>query len=242
MKYLTTLTLLALSFTAVKADELDLALTQERDSQTATAISIVFDSSGSMAEDRKLEQAQRAFQTWLDNLPESYTLGLVYFQNGKAQLAVPLGENNKAAIRNAVANVRADGKTPIADCLRIIRAQIEKRREEFSPYERHVVVVFTDGAETVDRGGNRAVLAEVTKLRDSIVEVVGIGFKGEGDYLAQATTQYFDANNEKELIAGLSQVDAEVGNADDLEISDQDLTVILNADIVTPPAPIRDSE
>ncbi|MEM1441282.1 MAG: hypothetical protein AAGF67_03000, partial [Verrucomicrobiota bacterium] len=82
----------------------------------------------------------------------------------------------------------------------------------------------------------------VIKLRSSIVEVVGIGFKGEGDYLAEATTQYFNANDEAELVAGLSQVDAEVGDANDLEISDRDLAVIRKTVIATPPAPIREAE
>ncbi|MEM6278264.1 MAG: vWA domain-containing protein [Verrucomicrobiota bacterium] len=242
MKYFLSLTLLVFGFSSAKADDLERALTEERESQTATAISIVFDSSGSMRDDQKLQQAQNAFQTWLGSLPDSYTLGLVYFVRGAAQLAVPLGEDNKGAIRKAVSNVAAYGKTPIADCLRIVRGQIETRRDEFSPYERHVVVVFTDGAETVDPGGNRAVLNEVIKLRSSIVEVVGIGFKGEGDYLAEATTQYFNANDEAELVAGLSQVDAEVGDANDLEISDRDLAVIRKTVIATPPAPIPDSE
>ncbi len=227
---------------SLQADELDAALVSERDSQTATAISIIFDSSGSMRDDQKLEQAQRAFTSWLASLPEDYTLGLVYFARGAGQLAVPLGQGNKAAISEQVANVAAYGKTPIADCLRIVNGQIEKRRAEFSPYERHVVVVFTDGAETVDPGGNRAVLNEIVKLRSTTVEVVGIGFKGQGDYLSAATTQYFDANDEEELIAGLSQVDAEIGDASDLEISDQDLATIQETIIVTPPAPIRESE
>jgi len=227
---------------AAQADELDTALMTERDSQTATAISIIFDSSGSMRDDQKLVQAQNAFTAWLASLPDTYTLGLVYFVRGAGQLAVPLGQGKKVEISQQVANVQAYGKTPIADCLRIVRDEIKKRRAEFSPYERHVVVVFTDGAETVDPGGNRAVLNEVIKLRSSIVEVVGIGFKGQGDYLAEATTQYFDANDEEELVAGLSQVDAEIGDSSDLEISEQDLAVIQKTIIATPPAPIREAE
>ncbi|MDF1659089.1 MAG: VWA domain-containing protein [Verrucomicrobiales bacterium] len=242
MKFYISVIALSLGLLSAQGDELDNALTSERDSQTATAISIIFDSSGSMRDDKKIEQAQSAFTSWLASLPDTYTLGLVYFSRGVAQLAVPLGEDNKEAISRQVASVKAYGKTPIADCLRVVRAQIEKRRAEFSPYERHVVVVFTDGAETVDPGGNRAVLSEVIKLRSLIVEVVGIGFKGQGDYLAVATTQYFDANDEQELVAGLSQVDAEIGDSSDLEISEKDLAVIRETIIATPPAPIRESE
>lgn len=242
MKFFLSVLLLTFGLVSARSDELDNVLTRERDSQTATAISIIFDSSGSMRDDQKLEQAQRAFTAWLASLPDTYTLGLVYFVRGAAQLAVPLGAGNKEAISRQVANVKAYGKTPIADCLRIVRGQIEKRRAEFSPYERHVVVVFTDGAETVDPGGNRAVLNEVIKLRSSIVEVVGIGFKGQGDYLSQAATQYFNANDEQELVAGLSRVDAEIGDSSDLEISDKDLAVIRETVIATPPAPIRSSE
>ena len=39
------------------ADDLSEALEQERESQTATAISIIFDSSGSKAKNQKLKQA-----------------------------------------------------------------------------------------------------------------------------------------------------------------------------------------
>lgn len=224
------------------ADELDTILAAERDSQTATAISIIFDTSGSMLDDNKLNEAKSAFSKWIDELPDSYSLGLTWFVAGQGQSAVPLAAGVRDEVAEAVANARAGGKTPIAQCLEIVGADIEKRRTEFSPYERHVVVVFTDGMETVNRRGNRQVVDEIEKLRSKMVEVVGIGFHGQGKYMAEAATKYFDAKNEAELVAGLSEVDAEIGTDADIEITRRDLVYMGKAKIENPPAPIPESK
>ena len=57
------------------------------------------------------------------------------------------------SIAQRVAKLEANTSTPICGALRIAREQIEKRRREVTPYERHVVLIFTDGQETVDPRG-----------------------------------------------------------------------------------------
>ena len=219
------------------ADKLDEALDAEKTTQTATSITIIFDNSGSMAENDKLPQAKKAFTTWLNSLPKSYRLGLIHFNVGKSVLAVPTGQDNHEALIQSVNKLKPYGKTPICGCLKIAATQIKKRRIENSPYERHVVVVFTDGLETVDRRGNKGVVQEIIKLRNMKAEVVGIGFHGEGDYMKPAATSYFDASSEQELVSGLAKVDAEFGDDSDIQISDADLEAISKMKIKLPPPP-----
>ncbi len=242
MKRILPLFLLASLPFAAPADELDAMLERERETQTGTAITIIFDTSGSMADARKMEQAKIAFSTWLATLPETYALGLIDFYRGAGRLAVPLATDQRAALLQHVVAARPSGKTPICNCLAVAKQEIAKRRTEHSPYERHVVVVFTDGKETVDKRGSRGVVEEIMGLRSSQVEVVGIGFRGEGDFMKGAATQYFDANNEQELIDSLSQVDAEIGDDSDLVISSQDLATIEKIAIPIPPAPIPEKD
>jgi Mg-chelatase subunit ChlD len=223
-------------------DELDRALAAEKAEQTATAISIIFDNSGSMADDGKMAEAKSAFAKWLQNLPESYRLGLVDFYQGGGRLAVPLGPEQRAAVAAHVASAEPYGKTPIVACLEIVREQIVQRRAEQSPYERHVVVVFTDGIETVDSRGNKGVTAEIMKLRNLLVEVVGIGFHGEGSYMAPAVTRYFEADNEAQLVAGLSAVDSEIADDSLIEITAADLDLIQKTKIPLPPAPSAEKQ
>ncbi|MEO0414411.1 MAG: vWA domain-containing protein [Verrucomicrobiota bacterium] len=233
--------IISITGTAFAAD-IDQELNQEQATQTATSITIIFDTSGSMAENNKIGQAKNAFSKWLASLPEEYNLCLIDFVKGQARLAVPLGDGNRDQALAHVGKVRPYGKTPVCECLKIAQTQIDQRRAEHSPYERHVVVVFTDGKETVDRRGDAGVADEIRKLRSSTIEVVGIGFHGEGDYMKPIATTYYHAGDEKELVAGLSKVDAEIGDDSDVEITPSDLKLIAGTDIPTPAAPSPDKK
>jgi Mg-chelatase subunit ChlD len=224
-------------YVPASADELDSALDSEEQSQTATAITIIFDNSGSMRERDKLAQAKRAFVKWIASLPESYQVGLIHFKDGAGVLAVPIAGEERTAVVKTVQGLVGYGRTPICDCLRLAEAEIARRRSSHSPYERHVVVVFTDGAETVDRRLNKGVVQDVTKLRGKSVEIVGIGFDGEGGYMKDDVTRYFEAADEKQLLSGLSQVDAEISDDGGIELSKADLAAMKRLRYVAPPAP-----
>ena len=230
--------LLILNLSLAVADSVDEALDREERSQTATAITIIFDNSGSMRERDKLATAKRAFVHWLESLPEEYRLGLIHFNNGEGVRAVSLGEENRAELIQTVKNLTGYGRTPICDCLRLAEQQIAGRRKEHSPYERHVVVVFTDGAETVDRRLNGGVVKDAMALRGKNIEIVGIGFDGEGGYMRHAVTRYFQANNEEELRRGLAKVDAEFTEESGVEVTEDDLAtmkLLANAPAATTP-------
>jgi Mg-chelatase subunit ChlD len=217
--------LLALLTPGTKAQDAGTdALAREREEQTGTAITILFDNSGSM-KGEKIRQAKAAFRSWLQTVPAEYKFSLITFE-GTGQLVVPLGEHTRDLIAQRVAKLDANTSTPICGALRIAREQIEKRRREVTPYERHVVLIFTDGQETVDPRGAEGVRADITALRKQTVEIVGVGFHGEGDYMNGVATRFALANNEQELQQGLAKVDAEVGGVDDLVVSADDLAAL----------------
>jgi len=202
------------------------ALARERDQQTGTAITILFDNSGSM-KGEKIRQAKAAFSTWLQNMPAEYKYSLITFE-GKGRLDVPLGEHTRDKIAQWVAGLQAETSTPICGALKIAREQIEKRRREVTPYERHVVLIFTDGEENEDPRGIEGVRADIQSLRKLMVEVVGVGFHGAGDYMNGVATRFALADNEQELRKGLAKVDAEIGNGGDLVVSAADLAALKN--------------
>jgi Mg-chelatase subunit ChlD len=212
---------------AIAQDAVSDALTREREEQTGTAITILFDNSGSMNQENKINQAKAAFRAWLQNVPSDYKFSLITFED-QGRLQVPLGEKTRDLVARRVAALVADTSTPICGALRIAREQIEKRRREVTPYERHVVLIFTDGEENVDPRGIDGVRAEITTLRRDMVEVVGVGFHGEGDYMNGVATRFALANDERELKQGLAKVDAEVGSVDDLVVTAEDLAALKN--------------
>ena len=77
----------------------------------------------------------------------------------------------------------------------------------------------------------------VAKLREEGVEVVGIGFHGQGDYLQDVSTSYYHASSEKELKDGLAQVDAEIDSNTEIELTADDLESLRTTEIPLPPAP-----
>lgn len=219
------------------------ALTREREEQTGTAITILFDNSGSMKQNNKIGQAKAAFRSWLQTVPVEYKMSLITFE-GTGRLAVPLGERTRDSIAQYVAKLDANTSTPICGALRIAREQIEKRRREVTPYERHVVLVFTDGQETADPRGVNGVREDIAALRAQTVEVVGVGFHGEGDYMNGVATRFALANSEQELKQSLAKVDAEIGGVDDLVVSADDLAALksFHAPPVQPIAAVAPAE
>lgn len=190
-------------------------LEEERLDQSGTVITIVFDDSGSMEGDR-INQAKAAFREWVLTVPDDYRIGLVALNAGKL---CDWSRGNKSQVADAVAKIRVSGGTPLADTIGRVLADIKKRQQAL-PFERHVLVVFTDGEDSSTRG-IAGVREELAKASRQLVETVGIAFHGHGDYMSDAATRYFDANNKEELRQGLQKVDAEIGDTKDIVISDE---------------------
>jgi len=213
-------------------------LEQEQQSQTATAITIIYDNSGSMSHDGKIEQARAAFLAWLEGQSAQTRFSLIHFSN-QGTLAVPLGENTLPEVKRIVASLEARGQTPIVNCLKLAHQTIQKRRESFSPYERHLVVVFTDGGESVDPAGNNGVVRQIQVLTRDEIEVVGIGFYGQGSYMRKASTQYYEAANKEQLKQGLDQVAAEIDPNVEVELNEEEMELLQRMDLSQLESPVQ---
>ena len=176
-------------------------------SQTGTAYTIIFDDSGSM-EGTKLSQAKQAFRWWLEKAEPNNAW--CFLPMNRRSLDVEFVKNGESQVLKAVDKLRVGGMTPIVATLKRAFGMIKTRRESVTPYERHLLILLTDGHETKHPGGNPAVCEMVSKLRLEGVEVFGIGFHGQGDYLDGFATHFAAANNREELQRSLANVDAEV--------------------------------
>ncbi len=193
------------------------------DPDMGTAITVIFDNSGSM-EGRKIDEAKAAFQAWLQSTLNTYTWSLIDFDDG-GRVVVPFCRSPEQ-VAQAIAGFSAHTNTPIVSALKLATRQIQERRKKVTPYERHLVLLFTDGQENQDSGGDDEVLNVIRKMRSLNIEVVGIGYHGDGDYLAQASTHYYQADDLEALKSGLKKVDAEVDLGGEVKTTPEDLRAI----------------
>lgn len=169
---------------------------------------IVFDGSGSMWGQidgkAKHEIAREALRNMLENAPDSMTLGLMAYghrEKGSCtdiEMLVPLGQNNKADILQAVQNMKFLGKTPLSAAVQ--QAATVLRYTE----DKATVILITDGEETCQADPCKL----GTELKESGVDftahVVGFGLnQQQGEQVAclahNTGGQYFEASNAANL-------------------------------------------
>jgi Ca-activated chloride channel family protein len=138
---------------ASPADELRSDQIVEKD------VVLVLDTSGSMADGGKLEQARKALRFCLANLGSSDHFELVRFSTEAESLfgrCVPNSEDNRERAERFVAGLRPIGGTAIEEAL--VRAISTPRSSKVS--SRPLVVVFlTDGKPTIGSSDEQAILA-----------------------------------------------------------------------------------
>ena len=190
------------------------ALDEERNAQAGVAVSIVFDDSGSMDDNRKLIMAKQAFHAWLERAPENYRFGLTAINAGPL---VKLQRNDKPQVLAAVDRLRAGGGTPLADTIATVGKTIRQRRAAGNLYERQVMVILTDGEDTSERGV-AGVQQEIRRLRGAGVEVIAFGYQGEGDYMRGSATHFFSPENGEDIAKGLNVIGSEIGDTSDVVV------------------------
>lgn len=212
-------------------------LDDERLDQSGTVITIIFDDSGSMY-GTKLAQAKDAFRAWLKGVPDEHRIGLIALNAGPL---VAWKRGNKAEVAGAVERLQASGGTPLASTISDTVAQIRQRQAGL-PFERNVLLVFTDGED--DSVPPAVVRERLAAAAASRIETVGIGFHGEGDYMRDASTRYFNAGDTGELLAGLQKVDVEIGDTSDIRIEPDVLAMMktIGPEASSSPAAAADGE
>jgi Ca-activated chloride channel family protein len=144
-----------------------------------TNVYLVVDTSGSMRGE-KLGQAQVALDIFLDQIQgDEERVGLVQFATG-VNVPVYLDElgNNRAALENAVAGLRAEGDTALVDGV----DEAYRRLQDLGDAERiNAIVVMTDGQENNSQLSLRQLVREMTEESRLPVVIFCIAYGGDAD-------------------------------------------------------------
>jgi Ca-activated chloride channel family protein len=156
-------------------------------------IYLVVDTSGSMAEQDKLKQAQDALNTFLDQVQgERDRVGLVPFANTVYGTVPPqeIGAQ-RATLKNKVNLLAANGRTALLDAVSFAYDDLQKRNERDRI---NAIVVMTDGMENASSINLNALTQKIKRGNQSGVPVVifCIGYGSDADWnvlnaLADAT-------------------------------------------------------
>lgn len=175
------------------------------------SVTIIFDTSGSMNERRKLVMAKQAFNWWLETAPkQTIVQWSLWTFNADLRDGVCLIDrkpNASADVKTRIGRFVANGGTPLAKTIdkvtKIIDAENRRAEEGKADILRQVVLIFTDGEDSFVSVGTMQKV--ITHLRDAGAEVFSIGYQGEGDYLAKVSDRFIMVDDEKQLKSGLSE-------------------------------------
>ena len=136
-----------------------------RQDRKPASVLLVVDTSGSMAEESRLERAKGGLQSFFRNVGQQDSVGLTIFSDEITPL-IPVGpyRANAPKLRETVRNLIADGGTAVYD------ATIEgfrTVRRGASPDRINAVVVLTDGEDTDSGASADDVVAAVRAQGDS---------------------------------------------------------------------------
>ncbi|MCX7625277.1 MAG: VIT and VWA domain-containing protein [Candidatus Sumerlaeaceae bacterium] len=144
---------------------------------------IILDTSGSMAEDGKIDQARRAVNYCLAQLQEEDRFALVRFATDTETYAPEFTEARKDEIARAqdwVRQLRASGGTNIGEALEQAAKVILKNKEKDTTSSRRCLVLFiTDGLPTVGVTSVDELLQKAEKVvrnADTRIFTFGVGY------------------------------------------------------------------
>jgi Ca-activated chloride channel homolog len=136
-----------------------------REDRKPASVLLVVDTSGSMAEESRLERAKAGLRSFFRNVGRQDSVGLTIFSDQITPL-IPVGpyQANAPKLRQTVQNLIADGGTAVYD------ATIEgfrTVRSGASPDRINAVVVLTDGEDTDSGASADDVVTAVRAQGDS---------------------------------------------------------------------------
>ncbi len=112
-------------------------------------IMLVVDSSGSMRDDDKMDQAKLGVEVFLNRLPGKDSVGMIGFASSPGVL-VPLAtrSENMAKLQMQTQGLVPDGNTSLYDAIDLARQELENLKQ---PDRINAIVVLSDGADTASQ-------------------------------------------------------------------------------------------
>jgi len=181
---------------------------------------LVLDGSGSMLDRRcsgglrKIEAAVVALQRFIDSVPADANVGLAVFDGTGLSPRVSLGADNRDQLREALAEVRASGGTPLRSAIDLGYAQLlAQGRRQFGYGEYHLVVV-TDGQPDPRSENPEAVVERILAETPVVLHTVGFCIGTDHVLNQPGRSYYVAADTPDELTRGLDSVLAEAPQFD----------------------------
>jgi len=140
-----------------------------REDRKPANVLLVVDTSGSMADENRLERAKQGLDTFFEQVGRQDDLGLTIFSD-RIQPLIAVGPfvENEQEIRDTVRNLIADGGTAVWDAT---AEGFEQVRAEADPDRISAVVVLTDGEDTDSGRSVEEVVETVRAQGDSSDQV-----------------------------------------------------------------------
>jgi Ca-activated chloride channel family protein len=189
-----------------------------RAADNATLV-LVLDSSGSMKErvggDRKIDLAKSALNAVVSKLPPGAQVGLrvygatVFDRSDKractdSQLVVPIGSDNRPALKAAIDRYKPYGETPISYSLK-------QAAKDVGTTGQRTIVLVSDGEETCN-ADPCATAAAITKSGINLkIDVIGLRVTAKARSQLQCVADkgkgtYYDADNRQQIEESLDKL------------------------------------
>jgi Ca-activated chloride channel homolog len=178
-----------------------------REDRKPANVMLVVDTSGSMSEENKIEQAKEGLRLFLRELSSSDRLGMLTF-NTETTEVVPLGRfgANRQRLLQAVDDLFPDGETAVYDATARGYSSIARLRDDSRI---NAVVVLTDGEDNQSRLSDRELvqlLARQSRSEGLAVRVytIAYGSQANKEVLAAIAT----ASGGKPFVGGTKEIEA----------------------------------
>lgn len=182
---------------------------------TDTTVVVLLDDSGSMRNQMRTDSgmeprmvvAKTALTRVVEQLSPQTTFGLLLMNGarGNGGWLVPLAPLDRASTLSRIANVKADGGTPLGQSMKSAIDELLERRSEV-PYGDYRLLVVTDG-EATDRRVLEQFLPDMV-ARGIIIDVIGVDMQSDHS-LASRAHSYRRANDASSFEKALSEIFAE---------------------------------
>lgn len=170
-------------------------------------IALVVDTSGSMSEESKLDQAKRGLQVFFSQLSPQDRVGLIAF-NDKVSRVVPVASfaSSRARLESAVRDLFPDGQTAVYDAAQAGLQEIQALKD---PTRINSVVVLTDGEDNKSSTESGALVAALTRQAKSeglSVRVYTIAYGSEAN--KSVLQQIASSSGGKEYVGDPKQIES----------------------------------
>lgn len=189
---------------------------------------VILDNSGSMnqamrAGASRLDVAKQSLLRVLDQVPPEAEIGVLLLNpiRGERWL-LPLGPVNKAATRQAISGLTANGGTPLGATMKIAGDALLQLRGQ-QRYGTYKLLIVTDG----EAGDGHLVERFLPRIqaRGLLVDVIGVAMS-QNHSLATRTSTYRNANDSASLEKAISAVVLGESTADDSAAAESDFELL----------------